>query len=100
MKQTPIAKRRTPVRIEILSPAENTSLLHDDLNDILADASGCCGYTGYIDLDGSTRVQIECIISDEEKQFTWDQMRLRHRADCYISAEPAESPMEPVLISC
>jgi hypothetical protein len=97
MKQTPPVKRRTPVRIEILSPAENTSLLHNDLNDILADASGCCGYTGYIDLDGSMRVQIECIVSDEEKQFTWDQMLLRHRADCYISAEPA--PMEPVLIS-
>ena len=60
-------KKRTPVRIEILSSAENTSSLHSDLNHILLDESSCCEYTGYVDKDGSTRVKIECTVREEEK---------------------------------
>jgi hypothetical protein len=85
--------------MEILSSAENTSLLHNDLNDILLDASSCCEYLGYVDKDGSTRVKIECIVSEEEKQYTWHQLRLKHSTDCYISADPTELSMEPILIS-
>jgi len=84
--------------MEILSSAENTSLLHNDLNDILLDASSCCEYFGYVDKDGSTRVKIECIVSEEEKQYTWRQLRLKHATDSYISADPTELSMEPILI--
>ena len=93
----PPIRRRTPVRIEILSSAENTSLLHNNLNDILVDASGCCEYLGYIDKDGSTRVKIELTVSEEEKQYAWEQLRLKHAADCNISVEPTELSMEPIL---
>jgi len=57
-----------PVTIEILSSAENTYLLHNDLKDILVDTSGCCEYMGYVDQDRDMRVKIECIVSEEEKQ--------------------------------
>ena len=94
----PIIRRRTPVRIEILSSAENTSVLHNDLVDILDDASSCCEYLGYVGKDGGTRVKIECIVSEEEKQYTWNQLRLKHATDCYISVDPTELSMEPILI--
>lgn len=97
-KLLPIRKR-TPVRIEILSSAEKTSLLHNDLNDILLDESSCCEYMGYVDKDGSTRVKIECTVREEEKQYTWDQLRLRLPADCYLSVEPTQSLLEPILVS-
>ena len=93
----PIIRRRTPVRIEILSSAENTSALHNDLSDILVDAPSCCEYLGYVDESGSTRVKIECIVSEEEKQYTWHQLRLKHATDCYTSVYP-ELSMEPILI--
>lgn len=98
VKQLPPIKRRTPVRIEILSSAENTSLLHNDLNEILVDASSCCEYLGYVDKAGCTRVKIELTVSEKEKQHTWDQLRLKHAADCYISVEPTELSIEPILI--
>lgn len=94
----PIIRRRSPVRIEILSSAENTSVLHTDLDDILEDASSCCEYLGYVGKDGSARVKIECIVSEEEKQYTWHQLRLKHAKDCYISADPTDLSIEPILI--
>jgi hypothetical protein len=99
LKQLVPIKRRAPVRIEILSSAENTSLLHNDLNDILVDAFSCCEYLGYVDKDGSTRVKIECIVREDAKQYTWDQLRLKHATDCYISADPAELWTEQVMTS-
>jgi hypothetical protein len=65
-----------PVIIEILSSAENTYLLHNNLKNILLDASGCCEYTGYVDHNGDMRVKIQCIVSDEEKLHSWDLTRL------------------------
>ena len=98
-RELPSIKRRAPLRIEILSSAENTSLLHNDLNDILIDASGCCEYVGYVDNDGSTRVKIELTITEEDKkQDIWHNLRSKHAADCYISVEPTELLMEPVLM--
>jgi len=88
MNQLPPIRRSTPVRIQILSLAENTSLIHNELTDILVDASSSCEYMGYVDTDGSTRVKIECTVGEDEKQYTLDQLRLRHAADCYISDEP------------
>jgi hypothetical protein len=82
----------TPVTIEILSSAENTYLLHNDLKDILVDASGCCEYMGYVDQNGDMRVKIECIVSEEEKQHSWDRLRIKHATDCYISVNPSELP--------
>ncbi|HXX98587.1 MAG TPA: hypothetical protein VEL11_15905 [Candidatus Bathyarchaeia archaeon] len=64
----------TPVTIQILSSAENTYLLQNRLKDILADASGCCEYMGYVDQNGYVRVKIECIVSGQEKQQNWDQL--------------------------
>ena len=63
-----------PVTIEILSSAENTYLLHNNLKNTLLDASGCCEYTGYVDHNGDMRVKIQCIVSDEEKLHSWDQL--------------------------
>jgi hypothetical protein len=60
--------------IEILSSAENTYLLHNNLRNILLDASGCCEYTGYVDHNGHMRVKIQCVVSDEEKLHSWDQL--------------------------
>jgi hypothetical protein len=64
----------TPVTIQILSSAENTYLLQSRLKDILVDASGCCEYMGYVDQNGYVRVKIECIVSGQEKQQSWDQL--------------------------
>ena len=64
----------TPVTIQILSSAENTYLLQSRLKDILVDASGCCEYMGYVDQNGYMRVKIECIVSGQEKQQSWDQL--------------------------
>jgi len=64
----------TPVTIQILSSAENTYLLQSRLKDILVDPSGCCEYMGYVDQNGYVRVKIECIVSGQEKQQSWDQL--------------------------
>jgi hypothetical protein len=68
----------TLTTIQILSSAENTYLLHNYLKDILVDASGCCEYMGYVDQNGDMRVKIECIVSEGEKQHSWDQLRIKH----------------------
>ena len=64
----------TPVTIQILSSAENTYLLQSRLKDILVDESSCCEYMGYVDQNGYVRVKIECIVSGQEKQQSWDQL--------------------------
>lgn len=63
-----------PVIIEILSSAENTYLLHNNLKEILVDASGSCEYTGYVDRNGNMRVKIQCAVSEDEKLHNWDQL--------------------------
>ena len=63
-----------PVTIQILSSAENTYLLQSRLKDILVDESGCCEYMGYVDQNGYVRVKIECIVSGQVKQQSWDQL--------------------------
>ena len=85
----------TPVTIEILSSAENTYLLHNDLKDILVDASGCCEYMGYVDQNGDMRVKSS--VSEEEKQHSWDQLRIKHATDCYIAVDPSELPISASL---
>jgi hypothetical protein len=82
-----------PATIKILSSAENTYLLHNDLKDILVDASGCCEYMGYVDQNGDMRVKIECIVTEQEKQHSWDQLCIKHATDCYISVDPSELPI-------
>ena len=83
-----MTNHRLPVRIEILSSAENVSSLDNDLREILLDSSGSCEYTAYVDKDGITQIKIECIISEEEKQGAWNQLRIKHATDCSLSAEP------------
>lgn len=43
---------RLPIRMEILSYAENVSSLDNDLHMILADASDSCEYNAFVDKDG------------------------------------------------
>ena len=79
---------RPPVRIEILSSAENTPLLDKDLHEILEDASNCCEFSSYVDTSGETLVKIECLVNEDEKERVWDLMRFKHKRDCVISSEP------------
>ncbi|PWU79941.1 MAG: hypothetical protein DLM72_14650 [Candidatus Nitrosopolaris wilkensis] len=92
-------KKRIPVRIEILSSAENTSLLHNNLNHILLDESCCWEEIGNVEKDRSTRVKIECTVREQKKHYISDQLRLKLPPDCYISAEPTELLIEPILVS-
>ncbi len=80
---------RDPVRIEILSAAENVSLLKKDLDLIVKDASNYCDYSGYVDRDGMTLIKIECTINEEEKEYIWDILRFKHGRHCSISSEPS-----------
>ena len=80
---------RDPVRIEILSAAENVPVLNRDLDLIVKDASKYCEYSGYLDEDGITRIRIECTISEEEKEYIWDLLRFKHGRDSSISSEPS-----------
>ena len=81
---------RSPVRVEILSSAENTPLLDKDLHEILSDASNCCEFTSYVDRDGETLVKIDCEVNEDEKERLWDLLRFKHKRDCSLSAEPSE----------
>ncbi len=92
-------KKRTPVRIEILSSAENTSLLHSDLNHILLDESSCCELYGLCRQRWEYTSEDRMYNREEEKRYTWDQLRLKLPPDCYLSVEPTEMLIEPVLVS-
>jgi hypothetical protein len=83
---------RLPIRIEILSSAENVCSLDNDLHKILVDASDSCEYNAFVDKGGVTRVKIQCTINEEEKQYAWTQLRLKHATDCSLSAEPSRVP--------
>ena len=88
---------RAPVRIEILSSAENIALLDKDLHEILIDASNCCEFSSYVDKDGETRVKIECIVDEDEKERVWDLLRFKHKRDCSISVEPSDMLFDAIL---
>ena len=88
---------RAPVRIEILSSAENIALLDKDLHEILIDASNCCEFSSYVDKDGETRVKIECIVDEDEKERVWDLLRFKHKRDCSISVEPSDMLFDSIL---
>jgi len=81
---------RSPVRIEILSSAENTPLLVNDLDDLLKDASDYCEFTSFVDDNGETLVKIECEISEDDKERVWDLVRFKHKKDCSLSVEPSQ----------
>ena len=85
-----LSSMRAPVRMEILASAENIPLLDRDLHEILIDASNCCEYSSYVDNDGETRVKIECMVDEEEKEHVWDLLRFKHKRDCSISSEPSQ----------
>lgn len=63
-----LSLKRAPVKIEILTSAENIPLLNKDLHEILIDASNCCESGSYVEPNGQTRVKIECIVEEEEKE--------------------------------
>ena len=85
-----LSSMRAPVKIEILSAAENIPLLDKDLHEILIDASNCCEFSSYVDKDGETRVKVECIVDEDEKQRVWALLSFKHKRDCHISVEPSE----------
>ena len=82
--------KRAPVRIEILSSAENIPIIDKDLHEVLRDASNCCDFSSYVDKDGETRVVVECIVDEDEKERVWDLLRFKHKRDCSISVEPSD----------
>ncbi|MGB7954757.1 MAG: hypothetical protein WCF23_12330 [Candidatus Nitrosopolaris sp.] len=84
------SSKRAPIRIEILSPAENILGLDKDLHEILRDASNSCDFSSYVDKNGETRVMIECMVDEDEKERVWDLLRFKHKRDCSISSEPSE----------
>ncbi|HXX95544.1 MAG TPA: hypothetical protein VEL11_00295 [Candidatus Bathyarchaeia archaeon] len=85
-----LSSKRAPLRIEILSSAENIPLLDKDLHEILIDASNSCEFSSYVDKDGETRVKIECIVDEDEKEHVWDLLTFKHKRDCCISSEPTD----------
>jgi hypothetical protein len=89
-----LSSKRAPVKIEILSSAENIPLLDKDLHEILIDASNCCDFSSYVDKDGETRVKVECIVDEDEKERVWDSLRFKHKRDCSISSEPSDMLFE------
>ncbi|HKG88357.1 MAG TPA: hypothetical protein VKA95_08525 [Nitrososphaeraceae archaeon] len=78
---------RDPIKIQIVSSAENTPLIEHDLHELLLDASAC-DYSSYVHDNGTTFIKIECMVSEEEKERVWDLIRFKHRRDCNISSEP------------
>jgi hypothetical protein len=78
---------RDPVKIQIVSSAENTPLIEHDLHELLLDATAC-EYSSYVNDDGMTFIKIEFMVSEEEKEHVWDLIRFKHRKDCNISSEP------------
>jgi len=81
---------RPPVRVEILSSAENILLLHKDLHEILEDASNCCDFICDVDRNVETVVKINCVVDEDEQERVWDLMRFKHKRDCVISSERSE----------
>ena len=80
---------REPVRVEIVSQAENTWLINKDLDDMLPDLRGC-EFTGYTDSDGTTMIKIEFTLGHEEKEEKWSLLQFKHGRDCKISSAPGE----------
>ncbi len=80
---------KSPIRMEIFSSAENIPMINKDLNEILKDASSCCEYSSYVDDRGETRVKIECLVSEEEKEHAWEILTFKHRRHCALFAEPS-----------
>ena len=78
---------RDPVKIQIVSSAENTPLIEHDLHELLLDANAC-DYSSYVDDNGMTFIRIEFMVNEEEKERVWDLIRFKHRRDCNISSEP------------
>ena len=54
------------------------------------DASNCCEFSSYVDKDGGTRVKVEYIVNEDEKQRVWDLLSFKHKRDRHMSVEPSE----------
>ena len=84
------SSKRAPIRIEILSSAENIPVLDKDLHEILRDESNSCEFSSYVEKKRETRVMLECMVDEDEKERVWDLLRFKHKRDCSISSEPSE----------
>jgi hypothetical protein len=82
--------KRKPIKLEIVSSPERTSIINSDLDKILLDASSACEYNSYVDNDGSAFMKIECLVSQEEKTRAWDLLRFKYGKTCGITTYPIE----------
>ena len=47
-----------------------------------------CEFSSYVDRYGETFVKIDCVVTEDEKEYVWDLMRFKHKKDCVMSSEP------------
>ncbi|HEX9318491.1 MAG TPA: hypothetical protein VF884_06115 [Nitrososphaeraceae archaeon] len=82
--------KRKPIKLEIVSSPERTSLINTDLHEILSDASSACDFNSYVDADGSTLMKIECLLNQDEKMRAWDLLRFKYGKSCGLTTYPSE----------
>lgn len=82
--------KRKPIKLEIVSSPERTSLINTDLHEILSDASSACDFNSYVDTDGLTFMKIECLLSQDEKVRAWDLLRFKYGKSCGLTTYPYE----------
>lgn len=82
--------KRKPIKLEIVSSPERTSLINDDLHEVLLDAASACDFNSYVDSDGSAFMKIECEVGQDEKMRAWDLLRFKYGKSCGLTTYPSE----------
>ena len=82
--------KRKPIKLEIVSSPERTSLINDDLHEVLLDAASACDFNSYVDSDGATFMKIECEVGQDEKMRAWDLLRFKYGKSCGLTMYPSE----------
>ena len=82
--------KRKPIKLEIVSSPERTSLINDDLHEVLLDAASACDFNSYVDSDGATFMKIECEVGQDEKMRAWDLLRFKYGKSCDLTTYPSE----------
>jgi hypothetical protein len=80
--------KRKPIKLEIISSPERTSLINTDLHEILSDAASACDFNSYVDTDGLTFMKIECLLSQDEKLRAWGLLRFKYGKSCGLTTYP------------
>lgn len=82
--------KRKPIKLEIVSSPERTSLINDDLHGVLLDAASACEFNSYVDSNGATFMKIECVVGQDEKMRAWDLLRFKYGKSCGLTTYPSE----------